>query len=239
MATSTKTKKSKAPAADDINNARFKRQDKLLDTGRVRAAIALIVGVGSVGRNVALQLASLGVGKIILCDFDTVDATNISTQGYTRDDMGKLKVDVVAESIKRIDSQIECVPYPHKYNASDKVLNDVDVIFACPDKIEVRSDIFKHKSERVKLIVDGRQLNEVSQVVTWVPGRDAEYETHLFSKGEAFNGGAACSIQGLIYTGTITAGFMLHQMVRWLTDRETEPGTSLTLPAALLVPLEA
>ena len=49
-------------------------QEKLL------AAHALVIGAGGLGSPVALYLASAGIGRITLCDGDTVDLTNLQRQ---------------------------------------------------------------------------------------------------------------------------------------------------------------
>jgi len=47
-----------------------------------------VIGVGAIGRQVALQLASIGVRRLQLVDFDAVDLTNVTTQGYLAEDVG-------------------------------------------------------------------------------------------------------------------------------------------------------
>jgi len=70
-----------------LPQAEFVPRDKLIDL-RVT-----VIGVGAIGRQVALQLAALGVSHLQLMDFDRVDETNLTTQGYRRRDLGLLKVE--------------------------------------------------------------------------------------------------------------------------------------------------
>ena len=48
-----------------------------------------VIGLGGLGTNVAVHLAGAGVGKMYLCDFDTVSKTNLNRQFmYTAEDIG-------------------------------------------------------------------------------------------------------------------------------------------------------
>ena len=62
---------------------RFSRQASLVPREKLIETTFTVVGVGAIGRQVALQLASIGVYKLRLIDFDIVDMTNVTTQGYT------------------------------------------------------------------------------------------------------------------------------------------------------------
>ena len=67
---------------------RFDRQRDLVPVDRLSGTTATVIGVGAIGRQVALQLAAIGAGHIQLVDFDDVDLTNISSQGYFANDVG-------------------------------------------------------------------------------------------------------------------------------------------------------
>ena len=79
--------------------ARFERQAEFVPQERLRDLTATIIGVGAVGRQVALQLAAIGVRRLRLIDFDTVELTNVTTQGYFTDDVGLPKVEATSISV--------------------------------------------------------------------------------------------------------------------------------------------
>ncbi len=67
-----------------------------------------IIGCGGIGCMVAMTLATAGVGKIILMDDDIVEIHNISRQfAYTEGDVGKKKVSVLADELRRRKSDLE------------------------------------------------------------------------------------------------------------------------------------
>lgn len=88
-------------------NQLFKRQITLSEIGEVgqqklQNTSVLVVGCGGLGSPIAVYLASSGVGKIHLVDFDTVDISNLHRQVfYTLDDIGKPKAEVLSSFIKK------------------------------------------------------------------------------------------------------------------------------------------
>ena len=70
-----------------------------------------IAGVGGIGSNVAVNLVRSGVSCLKIVDFDRVEATNLNRQFYFHDQIGRLKVAMLAENLRRIraDIQIETV----------------------------------------------------------------------------------------------------------------------------------
>jgi len=85
----------------------FKRQITLSEIGEVgqqklQNAKVLIVGCGGLGSPIAVYLASSGIGKIHLVDFDKVDVTNLHRQVfYSLEDVGKYKSESLANFIQQ------------------------------------------------------------------------------------------------------------------------------------------
>lgn len=70
---------------------------------------ACLIGCGGLGCNIAVHLAGAGIGKLIICDFDTVSESNLNRQFiYTADDIAKPKVECMKRFLERYsDTQIE------------------------------------------------------------------------------------------------------------------------------------
>ncbi|HNO59997.1 MAG TPA: ThiF family adenylyltransferase, partial [Plasticicumulans sp.] len=57
---------------------------------RLRAATALVIGLGGLGSPVAMYLGAAGVGRLLLVDFDHVDTSNLQRQiAHTEADIGR------------------------------------------------------------------------------------------------------------------------------------------------------
>jgi len=65
-----------------------------------------IIGCGAIGSTVAENLTRFGITKITLYDFDTVESHNIANQLYTEADIGKYKVEALAEHLKAINPEL-------------------------------------------------------------------------------------------------------------------------------------
>lgn len=70
---------------DDAALLRYSRHILLPEIGiegqqRIAEAHALLIGAGGLGSAAAMYLAAAGIGKLTICDHDSVDATNLQRQ---------------------------------------------------------------------------------------------------------------------------------------------------------------
>ena len=183
-------------------------------------------GRGS-GRQVALQLAAIGVPRLQLVDFDLVDLTNVTTQGYWAADVGQPKVMATAAAIRQLDPAITVDTVQDRYRPRMEI---GEAVFCCVDSIAARAAIWRLAGARCRFWVDGRMLGEVIRVLTADEehGRD-HYSTSLFAQSEAQPG--PCTARSTIYAASIAAGMMVHQFTRWLRRLPVECDILLNLLA--------
>jgi molybdopterin-synthase adenylyltransferase len=214
-----------------ISEDRFIRQQELVPANRLGALTVTVIGVGAIGRQVALQLAAIGARRLKLVDFDCVDRTNVTTQGFWEADIGQPKVNATAVAIARLDPSIEVERIEDRFRPKLPV---GEAVFCCVDSIAVRSAIWRFVQNRCEFWTDGRMLGETIRVLaaTDAPGRD-HYRATLFDAGEAQVG--ACTSRSTIYAASIAAGLMVHQFVRWLRRQAVDPDLSLNLLASELI----
>jgi len=210
--------------------SRFSRQESLVPRGELDNMSATVIGVGATGRQVAIQLASLGVRRLQLVDFDVVEPTNITTQGYLETDLGLAKVEATARSIQQIDRQIHLTLVRDRFRP---LLTVGEAIFCCVDSITARSAIWRGAGHRCRFWCDGRMLGEVMRILTVADEQGRQhYPTTLFAQAEAQAG--TCTARGVIYTAAIAAGFMTHQLTRWLRRLPIDSDLSMNLLASEL-----
>lgn len=210
---------------------RFERQRDLVPMERLNDFTVTMIGCGAIGRQVAIQLAALGAREIQLVDFDRVELTNVTSQGYFATDVGRLKVDATAELLHRIDSTIQIETIPDRYRPT---LKTGEVIFTCVDSISSRAAIWKSIREACTFWCDGRMLGEAMRVLTAVDESSRNhYASTLFPQSEAQVG--ACASRSTIYTAALAAALMIHQFTRWLRGLPTEQDLTLNLLASELV----
>ena len=73
---------------------------------KIKQATIGIAGVGGLGSAIAIALARIGVGKLILADFDVVEPSNLNRQQFFIDQIGLMKVDALQENLKRINPYV-------------------------------------------------------------------------------------------------------------------------------------
>ena len=209
---------------------RFVRQQDLVPAERLQALTATVIGVGAIGRQVALQLAALGMPRLQLIDFDVVEATNVTTQGYYFGDLGVPKVSATAQVIHHIDPTITVATIPDRFRPRHEIGT---AIFCCVDSIATRAALWRSVRQTSEFWCDGRMLGEVLRVLTVAgsTGHD-HYPTTLFEPTEAQPG--RCTARSTIYTANLAAGFMLHQFARWLRGVPVERDLTLNLLAGEL-----
>ena len=96
---------------------RFARQLAIVSQERLEWVQASVIGVGAIGRQVALQLASLGVRRLQLIDFDRIEPVNITCQGYLTSDIGQAKVTATAHAVRQIDPTVDVTTVDDRFRA--------------------------------------------------------------------------------------------------------------------------
>ena len=210
---------------------RFARQRALVPADRLASITATVIGVGAIGRQVALQLAAVGAKRLQLIDFDSVEATNVTTQGYWADNIGQAKVEATAKLARRIEPSLECETIIDRFRSKQPV---GEAVFCCVDSIAARAAIWRSLASRCEFWADGRMLGEVIRVLAATPQSDrAFYRSTLFPAAQAQLG--ACAARSTIYVAGIAAGLMLHQFTRWLRDLPVDRDVSINLLAGEFV----
>lgn len=100
-----------------------------------------VIGVSGTGSIVAEQLARLGVGEIILIDFDKLEERNLNRiLNSSLADIGSYKVEVFAAAIHRYRLDCEVVPLLSSIATHEAILaaSEADVLFSCVDSAEGR-----------------------------------------------------------------------------------------------------
>lgn len=209
---------------------RYSRQASLVPTEKLATCPITVVGVGAIGRQVALALAAMGAPRLQLVDPDVVEEVNLPVQGYLEADLGQAKVDATATLIRQINSQVQLELHRERFRRSLKV---GAVLFCCVDSIATRKLIWEAVKDRVSLFVDGRMSAEVIRVLAAADEASREhYPTTLFAQEDAFVG--ACTAKSTIYTANIAAGLMVGQFAKWLRCMPVDADVTLNLLSAEL-----
>ena len=191
---------------------RYSRQQDIVPSDRLAVCKATVVGIGAIGRQVALQLTAMGIPWLQLIDHDHVEISNLASQGYLQDDLGKPKVEATANLCRQINSDLEIHAVNDRFRRSMEI---GEVLFVCVDKVETRRLIWEAVEDKVSFFTDGRMSAEVLRVLTACDSRSREYYPNtLFTSGEAYAG--PCTAKTTIYCANIAAGVMVAQFTKYL-----------------------
>ncbi len=159
-----------------------------------------------------------------------VEETNITTQGYSAEDVGQYKTTATKFATDKLNPEMMCEEIKDRYRPKHEI---GEAIFCCVDSISAREAIWRSASPHCQFFVDGRMLGEVMRILT-VNGYDTDnhYASTLFAQSEAHTG--RCTAQSTIYTANIAAGLMLHQFTRWLRKLPVDRDITLNLLASEL-----
>ena len=212
------------------SDARFIRQQDIVPAESLRSCRVTVIGTGAIGRQVAIQLAAMGVSHLQLVDFDTVEIENLASQGFWETDLGSFKVDAVGLMCLQINRSIDIHLENTRFRRS---LSVGDCIFCCVDSIEVRRMIWESVKDKVRFFCDGRMTAEVLRVITCTTSTGfGGYEKTLFTADQAYRG--ACTSKSTIFCSNIAAGMMLSQFTKYLRRLPVEQDLTLNLLSAEL-----
>jgi sulfur carrier protein ThiS adenylyltransferase len=114
-------------------------------TAQLKNKCVGIAGAGGLGSNCAVALARIGIGKLIISDFDTVCESNLNRQYYFREQLGLPKVNALKENISRITTSTEVEI--HNIRLSPPSIIDIfkncDVIVEAFDLAEMKKMIIE------------------------------------------------------------------------------------------------
>lgn len=194
----------------------------------IQRQIVTIAGLGGIGSYLALLIGRLKVGTITLWDDDKVDATNLSGQLYSKNDINTYKVYCASKMIR------DYADYYRQYARNEKftVASTSTPIMICGfDNMEARRDFYgawkRYTNSRLPenkpkcLFIDGRLAAEEFQVFC-IKGDDdflkKKYEEEwLFSDEEAES--TVCSYKQTSFCANMIASVMVNLFVNFVANQ--------------------
>ncbi len=124
-----------------------------------------LMGVGSLGSNILIQLAALGFKSFVLCDGDIVSESNLNRQViFSSFDIEKPKAKIVEKWLKKFDKDIHVTTFINYFKKTSDfsiLPNDIDLLILSADEpykkiVEMCSEYCnKEKIKWVRINRDG------------------------------------------------------------------------------------
>ena len=123
-----------------MNKQKF---DKIKE--KLRKSSVGIAGIGGLGSNAAIALVRAGIGRLVLIDFDKVEDSNLDRQYYFLDQVGKIKVEALKDTIKRINStiKVEILKQRLEKGSMEKPFHNVDVVIEALDDAKTKTEFIE------------------------------------------------------------------------------------------------
>jgi sulfur carrier protein ThiS adenylyltransferase len=104
-----------------------------------------IAGCGGLGSNCAVALARVGIGKLILCDFDIIVESNLNRQYYFLNQIGLKKSPTLKENINRINPDVEVIAFDVKLEPANiiELFSSCDIIVEAFDRDDMKKMIIE------------------------------------------------------------------------------------------------
>ncbi len=142
---------------------RFSRQIVLKDIGvlgqkKILSSKVLIIGAGGLGSPVAEFLSRAGIGLIGVVDDDKVSLSNLHRQSlYNISDIGKFKVKIAKNRIKKINPNTKVIIYKIRLNNDNfkKIINDYDYIVDGSDNFKTKFLLNDYCLKFKKVLITG------------------------------------------------------------------------------------
>jgi len=199
---------------------RYSRQSLLVPEKIIQLPIS-IIGCGAIGRNVALQLISIGAETLDLYDFDIVEESNIASQGFLESQLGMTKVRAVKDSCLNINAAALIAIHEERFVKSNQLQ---EVVFCCVDTMEGRKLISNAaKRQQKSFFIDGRMSGETARILSFNPSNEKDYDYYnstLLSDEQAHTG--TCTAKSTIYCSNIISGFMISVLTKRLKEMDPD-----------------
>ncbi len=160
----------------------FERIDGIMPLEELKEKSATIIGLGSGGSFIAMELAAAGIGKLHLFDYDRLNRVNLFRHLCGQRDLGRKKVNAVADMIKEHMLPSEVFTYDKNIlkdvNELRKVINDADIVVCATDNIKSRemANYLAVLSNTNLVLVSTFDNARIGEIIHVIPGRSACYE---------------------------------------------------------------
>ncbi|WP_160678286.1 sulfur carrier protein ThiS adenylyltransferase ThiF [Clostridium sp. C8-1-8] len=127
-------KRGEMPSKEELEALMVARHTPFVHEKLKKAKVG-IAGLGGLGSNAAVALARMGIGKLLLIDFDIVEPSNLNRQYYFVKHIGMKKTEAMMDTISECNPFVEVEVKDMKLDETNIVetFKDVDIIIEAFD----------------------------------------------------------------------------------------------------------
>jgi sulfur carrier protein ThiS adenylyltransferase len=111
----------------------------------LKKATVGIAGLGGLGSSCAVALCRMGVGRLILADFDVVEPSNLNRQQYFVDQIGMFKTEATRLNLERINPYVAIETHRVMLDETNipRVFEGASIVVEAFDRAEMKAMIIK------------------------------------------------------------------------------------------------
>jgi len=130
-------KRGEIPTSEELEALMYSRHTPGVHDKIKNATIGL-AGAGGLGSAIAVALTRVGIGKLIIADFDVVEPSNLNRQQYFISQIGMEKVEALKENLKQINPYVTVETHTVRLTPHNipEIYNNVNVMLEAFDKPE-------------------------------------------------------------------------------------------------------
>jgi adenylyltransferase/sulfurtransferase len=200
---------------DDRQLIRYSRhillsQIDLAGQDRLLSGHVLLIGAGGLGSPAALYLASAGVGRLTICDGDTVDLTNLQRQIVHREaTVGVNKAESARRALAEINPDCQVAPIGRRVGDAELVelVAAADVVVDACDNFATRHAVNRACVRLRKPLVSGAAIRFAGQLAVFDPRHESSPCYQCLFPDTSAEDEERCATMGVFapLTGTIGA----------------------------------
>jgi sulfur carrier protein ThiS adenylyltransferase len=143
-------KKGESPSTEELESLMMARHTPGVHQ-KIKRSIVGVAGLGGLGSVVATALARVGVGTLILVDFDVVEPSNLNRQQYFIHQIGMPKVEALQENLSKINPYVRVRPYNERLDRDnvERILKEADVVVEAFDRADEKAMLINAVSEKM------------------------------------------------------------------------------------------
>ena len=198
----------------------FSRQEALdtIDQEKNENAKVVIIGGGGLGSIVAMNLARMGIGHIVVCDGDTVELSNLNRQRFYAGQIGDNKAMALADNLENEctgETIIEAYAmyFQMLFDEMPQAFLGADVILCLVDNEETRNDACRLGLElNTPVIFSAISLSALNGYVAIQENRKACFNCIRPRREEGAQRGE-CFDPAVIYTHQMAMGIATYATI--------------------------
>jgi len=203
---------------------RYSRQENYKKIGKkgqilIEKTSVTIIGIGALGTTTSELLVRSGVGELKLFDEDIIELNNLQRQTlYEEKDVGKLKVRVAEQKLKKINTQTKITSFNQKITEENIHLINSDLILECTDDLNTKFLLNKYCKKNKIPWISASAIQNIGMIIVF-----DDFKKCLQCIIQPTNKLKTCKEVGVLNTITnIVASIQVSEAIKKITNQPTE-----------------